>query len=122
MTAIIVSDYDINIIATFGERYHVLNFRGVSMTGEEIASALHSANVDSINYRYNKNNPVNYTGRYKAVIVNYKPMDVVRLCDYLYYQSCEDPSYPTSLAKKILDRIRGDAFQEIPEFQVANHP
>lgn len=48
-----------------------------------------------------------------------KPIDIIKMCDCLEYQSCESDDWQTTLAYRLLLRIRRAAWHSIPEYENA---
>jgi hypothetical protein len=48
-----------------------------------------------------------------------RPLDILKMCDCLEYQSCETDDYRETPAFKLLDRIRGAAIHALPGYDDA---
>lgn len=56
---------------------------------------------------------------WQAVYGHLKAVDILKMCDCLEYQSCETDDYRSTLAFKLLDRIRGAAIHDLPGYDSA---
>lgn len=95
-------------------------------TPSRIGQLLLHENYLSVNYRYREDDQ---TPRYtfkrfdvfdiKGTRRPLKPIDIVKLCDCLDYQSCEHPGWPDSWARDFLTRVKDVAMQTSPEYEAA---
>jgi hypothetical protein len=116
MSAVIVSDYHINALVTYGVEHGAsfynkktgwYNFSNV--TAQDIAEHLYGANVRSVNSLYKER--TRYSGfKYKKVAISHLlPADVISACNCLDYQSCEIDTWEGSCAKQALEAIHEKA-------------
>lgn len=126
MSAYIVTHTHINAIVTWASDRRVTFTYGspgwdatYQVQGSEQATAelLYAANVISVNYRYKLDDPVG-TVTYGPTSL-YRPIEIIKLCSSLEYQSCEHPGWDDSLAKKLLDEIRHAAITKLPGYDAA---
>lgn len=85
---------------------------------QEMAEILLAENVKSVNYRYNE------TAEPEAIVYDafatiLKPVEVIKACQCLEYQSCEHDGWDDSVAKKILDTITDAAIRNLPGYDAA---
>jgi len=105
MSAFIVTHNHINAIVSFAGQH---NINGVAGREQATAELLLAENTRSVNYRYHGSEPV-------AAIVfvaqdpTLSPIDVIKACDCLDYQSCETDDWRSTLAYQLLDSIQSDA-------------
>ncbi len=139
MSAYIVDLSTIHAIVTFavGGRRRVGSCRSITdehvyvssadYTPDQIGQALLHENFLSVNYRYREDEETTvYT--FKPIYDGYvevgkkrllKPIDIIKLCHCLEYQSCEHPSWQQSFAKDFLDRVVSAALHELPGYDTA---
>lgn len=84
---------------------------------QKVCQILLDANYKSVNTRYSENNSavITYNPKAKAL----RPVEVIKACDCLAYQSCDDDSWDTSIAKAIVDSIRDKAIDSLPGYEDA---
>jgi len=124
MSAFIVTDTHTNAIVTWASDRKVSAYYGnpgrswlVYQNEQATTDLLHTANVLSVNYRYKLDDPIG--------IITYKPtglcrpVEVIKLCNSLEYQSCEHPGWDDSLAKRLLDEICQVAITKLPGYDTA---
>lgn len=139
MSAFIVNKSSIDAIVTFavGGKRRVTTCRSItnpetfSTTNDhspaQLGQALWHENYLSVNYRYRADDetPVyKYKPQYDGHVGTGQkrlltPIDIIKLCDCLEYQSCEHPGWETSWAKDLLDRVRRAATRELPGYEDA---
>ena len=86
---------------------------------QAMRDALELENVASVNYRYktSENAPT-----YRPVRRLNRPIDpiqVIKGCQCLEYQSCEHPEWPASFAKRILRHLNSAAVGRLPGYEKA---
>lgn len=121
MSCYMVSNTHINALITYG-MLHRAWFRGNYFDGHEqgLAAMLYAANVESVNYRYNKE--ADTLGfKYEMVVITdaLTPLDILSMCNCLEYQSCEHPGYDESGAYKLLIAIKDCAIIALPGYNSA---
>lgn len=113
MSAFIVSDNHINTLATLA---------GLYVTGTDpkaAAQLLYKANVDSVNHRYDDNEPTEYN-RYKPANVDLSPAQIIKACNCFDYQACELDDYESGAAAKLVDKVRAHAIRNVPGYEEAS--
>lgn len=84
---------------------------------QETCDLLLAENTRSFNYRYGET--VDETMVYDAFATSLRPIDVLKACDCLAYQSCEHDGWETSTAKVIVSAIKEAAIRELPGYDEA---
>ena len=115
MSAFVVSDSHINAIVRWSCEHNITIWHGnpsnkFSVAGNEqqTAELLFAENVKSVNYRYKESSDT--TGIiYDLFAPTLLPIEVIKACDCLEYQSCEHPEWDESLACKLLKEIQRTA-------------
>jgi len=87
----------------------------------EIATMLWRENAKSVNHRYKQNGDI---ADYEITPADLKlmsvdPIQLIKSCDYLDYQSCEHEDWRESNAKAFLDSLRRDAVCALPGYSEA---
>lgn len=133
MSAYIVDQHHITYLVFAGSAYGV-NRRQINRDGDlasdaEIGQMLLSENVKSVAYRYPDTEeselpgPVGYSEIYRhnprATWLNLNPVQVLKSCDCLAYQSCEHPEWETSKAYHYLETLKSAAYHRMPEYESA---
>lgn len=110
MSAYICTHAHINAIVYWAST-NTISVRALEVRKDPQATAevLYAENVASANYRYKENEP---TGLYR-------PIEIIKLCNSLDYQSCEHPDWEASHAKALLDKIRQTAITKLPGYDEA---
>jgi hypothetical protein len=125
MSAFICSHQHINAIVRWASRHNVTRWhsnpsRKYSVAGNEqdTAALLYAENVKSVNYRYH--DTIDSTGIiYDAFAPDLRPVEVIKACDCLTYQSCEHPEWDDSLASQLLKEIQRTAITKLPGYDKA---
>lgn len=131
MSAYIVSDLHINTIVTWAITRHGSNavryyWRGVSRDvrhkgAQRIASVLYSENVRSVNTRYNDcESPVGFVFRNVPYACNKTPVEIIKACHCLAYQSCETSDWEETEAFAVLQAIESTAVRMLPGYDEAD--
>lgn len=115
VSAFICSDTHINAIVRWACEHNISTWysspsRKFSVAGNEqqTAELLFSENVKSVNYRYKESSDT--TGIiYDPFAPDLLPIEVIKACDCLAYQSCEHPEWDDSLSCKLLKQIQRTA-------------
>lgn len=116
MSAYIVPDFHINALVTWAVANKAPAFpKGI--TPRALGELLHEANCASVDYRYQEHNPRTY--RCEQVGGYLSPVQVIKACDCLDYQSCERPDWIGSQAQFLLSRIREHAISRLPGYAQA---
>ena len=111
--------------------------RGIhNLTSTELANlyanVLYAENIRSVGHRYaedtlesmpgliNKPNhiEISHNDTIRA-IYRLKPVELLKMCDCLEYQSCETDGYRQTVAFELLDRIRGAAIKALAGYEDA---
>lgn len=125
MSAFIVNHNHINAIVRWACRNYVKSYHGNPSSGwaiagreQETVELLYKENVKSYNHRYNEDE-----GPYKIVYnpfaTDLTPVQVIKACHCLGYQSCEHDGWEDSDAKAILDDIEAAAVRALPGYEDA---
>ena len=124
MSAFIVTDTHINTLVTWAAANRITAYQGnpsktwhVHNNGQNIADLLYTMNVISVNYRYQLGGPIG-TISYKPTGL-LRPIEIIKLCKSLEYQSCEYPAWGDSPAKRLLDEICRVAITKLPGYEEA---
>ena len=138
MSAYIVSKAHIDAIVTFavGGQRRVGTVRRMAedagqakyvsssdYTPSQIGTALWTENHASVDYRYTETTPVPaYVFRPKChgstcskLMRQLTPLDIIKLCQSLKYQSCEHPCWEASFANDFLNRVISAAIGALPD-------
>ena len=128
MSAFVVSQTHIDALLTFAQRpqydspasYYKEN--GTTVTFYDnlnaIGQILLDENVRSVNFRYEEqtDSPSYLYHPYRG---NLTPVQIIKACDCLNYQSCETDDWKNTEAHLILDTIRERAINELPGMDAA---
>lgn len=130
MSAYIVSDNHINVIASYFASPIHGNGLWSDVTGEWgyltpdvahlLAHVLHHENVRSVDHRYRENNG---DEMYQFTYIRdahsiYKPEEIAQALDGLEYQSCEREDYHQSEAWKYMNAMRKHLLREIADREI----
>lgn len=129
MSAFVCGNSHVTALAAFIIRHEIQPYwSGTAFTFKNAAEAgaiLHAENVASVNHRYRDNDKPNFKLCPIASRKHYEPIEIIKMARCLEYQSCEHPSWKTSLAKEAIDAIcayavtkikgYGDAAWELPD-------
>ena len=126
MSAFLVSKQHIDALVAFATRleygsiptyyYHKGScpFEPASYIGQ----ILWDENNRSVNERYDTNDlPQPYKFAYGTKVL--PPVQIIKACNCLDYQSCETPDWKDTRAFAILDAIRERAIRELPGYEEA---
>lgn len=113
MSAFICSDLHINTLASFAaQRRLKLVFNNALIDCEEsparVAGLLYTANVESVNQRYNEDEPSD-TFAYREVDPLPSPVVIAKSCYCFNYQACEVDDYEKTVAYAITNLIAHEA-------------
>ena len=129
MSAFMCSEKHINTIVSYG----IKNDATVYPTGQGgrsywhpfqtdpnlIASILTTANVESVNLRYGKDD-VSTKVRFKPVAISrLSAVQIIKLCDCFDYQASEVNNYDQPPAAKIIEAVRARAIDKLPGYAEA---
>ena len=118
MSAFIVPDYHLDCLVSWAVAHRVEIFpRGA--TPLSVAQELYEENCRSVDYRYTEVNERSYRFTSRPEAARLSPVQVLKACDCLEYQSCEHPGWTDSRAVDILYRIRGTAIRLLPGYEQA---
>ena len=129
MSAFIVNDYHINALLNYAlnlhERIHVPRLQieiSGSISDEQLSAIgqiLLDENYRSVNYRYaEKTKPHEFKFK-RDYFTHRKPVEILKACNCIDYQSCETDDYYQSKAAKIIDTIRAYAISNLPGYDTA---
>ena len=88
--------------------------------GTHVANELMAENIRSVNYRYREDDKPEYKllvstrDHIDAGLRN--PVDILKACAGLRYQSCEHPEWEDSKAARYLDMIERTAIRALPGY------
>ena len=116
MSAFLCSNYHITVLATYAQRTNSFH-NGESI--EAIGHILHTANLQSVNYRYQEHSTTTFTVDRRALVCRVFAIQIIKAARCLNYQSCEHPDYENSQACRILRDIIADAMCELPGYDEA---
>jgi hypothetical protein len=124
MSAFVCSKSHIAAIASFAVSKQVWTGTGSAKLADykSIYKALAEANVRSVCHRYADDSADNYSDLLrvpKHSPVQYSPIQIVKLCDCLDYQSCETEDWRESPECKLLENIKQAAVCSIPGYDEA---
>jgi hypothetical protein len=143
MSAFLCNDDHFEALAAFavgGNQHHGFRvpfgqlrfFGGRDMSGRSqretatyFAALLRYENERSVAFRYGEEAPATYLGEDGAETANIRaarnlqPIDILKMCDCLEYQSCETDNYFTTAAWNLLQFIRRAAIRELPGYDGA---
>jgi len=124
MSAYVVSHTHISALVRWACRARVCVYYGnpsrrldIPGNEQEACDILLAENVKSVNYRYKE--PVEDSMVYDAFATSLRPIDVIKACHCLDYQSCEHDGWETSTAKAIVAAIEGAATRALPGYDEA---
>jgi hypothetical protein len=89
---------------------------------ERMAGMLYAENVRSVNHRYadsTPDEPVAFTWKMLKDAPDLTPVEVIKSCQCLGYQSCECDDWNETKAKRLLDRIEAHAISKLPGYDAA---
>ncbi len=115
MSAFIVTHDHINAIISFACQY---NIAGVAGREQATAELLLAENTRSVNHRYRENTPVE-TIVFSSQDPTLSPIEVIKACDCLDYQSCETDDWRSTPACKLLESIQSHAVRQLDGYQKA---
>lgn len=120
MSAFIVSDYQINAITNWAAQNDVQVYWNNSWVKvkddpKKFSGALYSANVESVNYRYNDDQPLNGF-KFKRFYVDLPAVQILKAIDCLEYQSCELKEWEQTFAFKALQSVKDRAISCLPGY------
>lgn len=82
---------------------------------EDIGNILLKANYASVNYNYSENiKAPDYVFHYHKA--QFKPVDIIKACNCLDYQSCEVPNWRDTEACRIIETIKDHAITQLPGY------
>lgn len=116
MSAFIVPHKHINAIVKWAGLH---NFESVPGNEQATAELFLFENTRSVNYRYNKTTPVD------AIVFDFDapdltPIELIKACNCLDYQSCETEDWSSTPACLLLARIKDYAVRKLPGYEEAD--
>ncbi len=130
MSAYIVTDYHINALVSFAVRAkacYSVNGNHVYITrenAESVGRILMDANVQSVSHLYGarlsdeeKNAGADY--RFAEPNRTFSPVEIIKACHCLDYQSCEVETWRGSVAHAVLQGIKAYAENALPGYDAA---
>ncbi|MGA7178142.1 MAG: hypothetical protein WBX11_00950 [Thiobacillaceae bacterium] len=136
MSAYIVNPEHVAALAAYAARpplhRNAVIFEWREGGAELVAEKLMQANIDSCNYRYPNSHyytpegeaqliqeAVEYAKRFKFNAPRLTPLDIIRMCECLDYQSCEPENWRDTLASRQIEFIKSSAIRELPGYDKA---
>lgn len=104
-----------NVSAFYGNPSRRLDIPG---NEQQACDILLAENVASFNYRYKE--AVEQTMVYDAFATSLRPIDVIKACHCLEYQSCEHSEWEVSTARSIVKAIVDAASRALPGYDDAS--
>jgi len=124
MSAFIVNHNHISALVRWACRANVSVYCGtpsrhldIPGNEQEICDLLLGENVTSFNYRYRQS--VEDRMIYDAFATSLRPIDVIKACHCLEYQSCEHDGWEASTAKAIVEAVEAAAIRALPGYEAA---
>lgn len=126
MSAFVVSKKHIDSLVAFAIRHEYGAAPYFYWKGEphridnpdEAGALLWAENVRSVNYRYTaQTEPEPYVFHWDTRVLD--PLQIIKACNCLDYQSCETPEWKDTRAFAMLDSIRERAIKELPGYDGA---
>lgn len=96
--------------------------RGTEHWETQKAAMLYAENVRSVNHRYQNETPeepIAFTWSEIDRAPKLLPVQVIKACQCLEYQSCETEDWKETPSKKLLDRIKNAAIHALPGYEEA---
>jgi len=130
MSAFIVNDYHINALVTWAANRHGSDAvtyywagrrREVRQDPKRVANVLYAENVRSVNARYDDASSA-HGFDYKAAGIEplrMTPVQVIKACHCLSYQSCETSDWEDTEAYAILRGVEGEAVRSLAGYDQA---
>lgn len=126
MSAFIVSKLHVACIVRFAgfqlRDCMPFGYREVADDWGAVAALLYAENVRSVNHRYPNHppeEPVSFDPGEVTRAPLLSPVQCIKACDCLEYQSCEHPEWQDSVARKVLRNIRAEAIRRLPGYDEA---
>ena len=134
MSAFVVGHDHIDGLLTFALAHSVSYWTGresVTIARDnvsEIGRLLLDENEQSVGFRYGEHDPEDMPGTIGEQAANYQfrafaapipPIVILKACDCYDYQACEHDGWESSVAKRIVDAIRGSAVRRLPDWDKA---
>lgn len=118
MSAFVVSHYHIDALVSWAMAHRASAFpRGV--TPASLGSLLFEFNCLSVEARYDEHVPRDYRFTHRPEAARLSPVQILKACDCLEYQSCELSDWANTDARMLLDRIRSCAVHSLPGYDDA---
>lgn len=117
MSAFVVPHAHVDALVSWAVHHRVPLFPAPA-TPASVAAELFEENCRSVDHRYGEVNARDY--RYRAADVwGMAPVQILKACNCLEYQSCEHPGWPDSQARANLEVIRAYAVRMLPGYDEA---
>ncbi len=115
MSAFIVNRKHIEYLVEAARKWSVDCY---NHTPEKIGQILMDENVRSINYRYKESYKSSGYGIHRATL-DIDPVQVIKACNCLDYQSGDHPEWEESESCKFLDSLKREAICYLPGYNLA---
>ena len=119
MSAHIVEHNTINALVGF----YMARTRFNHVNPNDIAQILIDENYRSVNHRYKEDNAPEkstYSDKWELGSDLFSAAQILKLCAYYDYQSCETDDYKTTKAYLVIDRIKDEAINALPGYLSAD--
>jgi len=119
MSAFIVPHAHIDALVSWAVHHRVPLFPA-GITPAVVAAFLFEENCRSVDYRYGEVNPRDYRYENRPGARELSPVQILKACNCLEYQSCEHPDWEDSRARACLASIRAQAVRMLPGYEDAD--
>ena len=119
MSAFVVPHAHIDALVSWAIDHKVPCFFAPA-TPRSVAAALFEENCRSVDHRYAEVNERDYVFTYRAGARQLSPVQVLKACKGLEYQSCEHPGWESSDAHYVLRAITAFAVRQLPGYEDAD--
>lgn len=109
------NDVSAYILGNAGQKY----WQAFRKDPDLIAGILTTANVESVNYRYDEDTVLTDVKYTSVATAHLSPIQIVKLCNCYDYQACEVDDYDDSPAASIVRAIREAAIRNVPGYEDA---
>ena len=119
MSAFVVPHAHIDALVSWAVHHRVPLFPAPA-TPASVAAELFEENCRSVDHRYAEVNARDYRYTARAGARELSPVQVLKACNCLEYQSCEHPGWEDSQARANLEVIRAYAVRQLPGYEDAD--
>ena len=111
MSAFICNDKHIGQLALYYVK-HLPTWSSNTLTAQDIANKLLATNIESVNHRYDSNEPLRACKMPKHLKVKY-PSHIISMCNCMNYQSSELPEWEDTSSYQLIQGIREAAISAL---------